>query len=100
MIAHMTRYRLHDNMPLYAFARRSILTAWGLNLGTAQLFETAFRGRLLGRASRQDVDRVMREFHEAWARGHRVRVEPWHSRISERRSRTPPAPVPGKHGVA
>jgi hypothetical protein len=75
---HMIRYNLRDNVPLYAFARRSIITGCGFNLGKAQLFEAEYRGRLLGATSHQDVDRVMGEFREAWARGHRVRVEPWH----------------------
>ena len=80
---HMTRFALRDNVPLYAFARRSILTACGLNLGKAQLFETEFRARLLLANSRQDVDRVMQAFLPAWTHGRRVRSSPGTNRISE-----------------
>jgi hypothetical protein len=74
---HMTRYALRDNEPLYGFARWSIIGACRLNLGKAQLFEAEFRGRLFGAVTREDVTRVIREFREAWARGHRVHVKPW-----------------------
>jgi hypothetical protein len=77
---HMIRFGLRDNDRLYRFTRRAIIRTCGPHLGKAQLFESEFRGRLLGAASKRDVSKVIDEFSKEWATRRRVRGQQDHRR--------------------